>query len=258
MARHHVKKNRQCLNCGYPLTRKFCPECGQKAEVEKLTARHLFHQAIHAVTHYEKGFLHTIGHFIARPGTASLNFLKGKRKEYHQPMGYILILTALYIVVHNFIIKIYDFHYSVSSENPKLLDFKEESNIFLRTHFTPIAFVILLLSAYIVYLVMAGKIFNFIEILALCLYGGGTYFMMLTVSDIILGMIFKINIISVNVFIWQTVLSLLYNLWFTYDIFKKIHIRYFWPRMIITGILISASGWLIMNYLPVLWLSIFK
>ncbi|HUS02602.1 MAG TPA: DUF3667 domain-containing protein [Chitinophagaceae bacterium] len=226
--------------------------------MEKLTAGHLFHETIHSITHYEKGFLHTIWHFIIKPGTASINFIKGKRKEYQQPVGYILILTGIYILLHNFIINNYDYHYSLSNHSPQLIDFKEESNIFLRTHFTPFAFIILLASAWIIYLVMAGKIFNFIEILALCLYGGGTYFMMLTVSDIILGMIFKINIISVNVFIWQTLLSLLYNFWFTYDIFKKIHIKSFWPRMIFTGILISATGWMIMNYVPELWLSLFS
>ena len=256
MSRHHVRKTRKCLNCGYNFNGNFCPECGQKAEVEKLTARLLLDQTIHAITHYEKGFLHTIWHFIVKPGTASINFLKGKRKEYQQPVGYILILTAIYILIHNFIIGYYDYHYSPNA-GPNLIDFKEEANIFLRTHFTPFTFIILIASAYIIYLVMAGKVFNFIEILTLCLYGGGTYFLMLTVSDIILGMIFKVNTISVNVFIWQTALSLLYNFWFTYDIFKRIHVNFFWPRMIFTSILISATGWVIMNYVPGIWLSLF-
>lgn len=258
MSRHHLRAETTCLNCGHKFKSNFCPNCGQKAEVERITGPHLMKETIHSLTHYEKGFFHTIWLFLIKPGSASINFLKGQRKAYQKPVSYILILTGLYILVHNFIIDRYHFHYSLSVKSASVLDFKEESNIFLRTHFTPFIFLILLVSAYITYLLLGRNRFNFIEILTLCLYGGGTYFMMLTISDIVLGAIFKINIISMNVFLWQTILSSLYNFWFSFDIFKRVHVKLFWIRLTAMAILVSAAGWTIMNYLPIAWVKLFS
>src|SRR5690348_7495803 len=105
MPRHrHPAAEKVCLNCGNRFSGHFCPICGQKAEVERLTAGQLLTDTIHSLTHYEKGFLHTVWHFLIKPGTASINFLSGKRKEYQRPVSYILILTTIYILIHNFII----------------------------------------------------------------------------------------------------------------------------------------------------------
>lgn len=246
-----------CLNCGKLFEGNFCPNCGQKAEVERLTAAVLLKETLHFFLHFEKGFLHTAWNFIVRPGKASIDFLQGKRKQFQKPVSYILILTGVYILLHNFIINLYNYHYSLFNERISNLDFQEQSNILLRTHFTPFILIIILLSALIIYPVLGRKAFNFIEILTLCLYGGGTYFLMLIVSDVVLGMAFKINIISMKVFLWQTTLSSVYNFWFSFDIFKRKNLKFLWLRLIVTAILISAMGWAIMNYLPMFWVRNF-
>jgi hypothetical protein len=76
--------------------------------------------------------------------------------------------------------------------------------------------------------------------------------MMLTLSDIVLGAVFGVNIISMNVFLYQTILSSAYNLWFSYDIFKKARVNFLWPRLIIVSILVSVIGYCMMTYLPLL------
>jgi hypothetical protein len=245
----HPHKIITCLNCGEKFSGKFCNECGQKAEVERLTGRHLLSEVIHAITHYEKGFLHTVWVFLVRPGNASLRFLEGKRKEYQKPVSYILILTGLYILLHNYIISRFGYTYELWSNSSIMTN---DANIFLRTHFTPFIFMIIVVSACVIYLVLGKGIFNFIETLVLCLYGGGTYFMMLTLSDIVLGAVFGVNIISMNVFLYQTILSSAYNLWFSYDIFKKARVNFLWPRLIIVSILVSVIGYCMMTYLPLL------
>jgi hypothetical protein len=111
--------DKTCLNCGHTFLGKFCNECGQTAEVERVTVSYLTHEIIHSLTYYEKGFLHTIAHFLVRPGKASLKFLSGHRKEYQKPVSYILILTSLYIIVYNYIIGHYHYHYQ-DWKNPAL------------------------------------------------------------------------------------------------------------------------------------------
>jgi hypothetical protein len=247
MSRH--QNTITCLNCGNRFTGKYCNDCGQKADSQKLTATQLLEETIHSLTHYEKGFLHTVWCFLARPGSTCLNFLNGKRKEYQRPVSYILILTGVYIVVHNLIISRWHLTYELWA-NTSIMTGK--ANIYLRTHFTPFIFLILVASALIIYLILGKHKFNFIEMLTLCLYGGGTYFMMLTVSDILLGALLGVNIISMNVFLYQTILSSVYTLWVCYDVFKRVSIHFLWVRLIVTAVLISITGYSIMTYIPLL------
>ncbi len=243
-----------CLNCGHRFNGNFCPHCGQSAHVERLTAVSLLEEFLHAFTHFEKGFFHTSWSFLYRPGTSAINYLNGKRKKFQQPVGYFLIWTGLYVLLHNFIINHY--HYRFSAEVLARFGLQEQANILLRTHLTPFLILIYLFSAFLIYLVLARPRFNFIEIITSCLYGGSTYFMLLFISDVVLGIIFRQNIISPGIFLWQTILSFIYNFWYCYDFFKKAKIRFLWLRLITVSILITLGGWLIMEYVPLIWLHV--
>ncbi|MDB5198639.1 MAG: hypothetical protein JWO92_602 [Chitinophagaceae bacterium] len=139
MSRHHSPNEKTCLNCGNNFNGNFCPKCGQKAGVERLSVAGLISETIHSLTHYEKGFFHTIWHFLVKPGTASINFLKGKRKEYQRPVSYLLILTGTYILLHNFIIARFHYHYYLT-RSTTALNFKEESNFSAYTFFPVYAY----------------------------------------------------------------------------------------------------------------------
>jgi hypothetical protein len=157
----------------------------------------------------------------------------------------------LYILLHNFIIHFHDYH--VISGAATL---KDQANVLLRTHFTPIILIILFLSALIIYPVLARPYLNFGEVLILSFYGGGTYFMLLFFNDLLLGLLLKRNILTPSIFLWQTILSMIYNWWFQYSVFKKIPVRWLLIRIIITSVIIATVGLLLMLYLPELWLRI--
>jgi hypothetical protein len=116
----------------------------------------------------------------------------------------------------------------------------------------------MILSAFIIWLVLGKPRFYYFELLTIVLYGGGTYFALCAISDVLLGVIFRININHYTVFFWQMILSGVYNIWFTFDFFRHIKIKWFWPRLLLVAILISFSGNLIMLYLPLAWLSLTK
>ena len=241
-----------CLNCGNEFNGNFCPNCGQKATIKRLTISGLVEDTIHFFTHLEKGFLYTTWNFFVRPGNTSLNYLRGKRKKYQPSVSYFLIWTGLYILVHNSIINHYRFRFS--EVNIAQLNLEEQANILLRKHFTLFIIPILFIAAFFIYSILGRPRYNFTEIFTLCLYGGGTYFMMLFFSDIILGAIFKINTITTEVFLWQTTLSSIYNFWFSFDIFKKVHLRFFWLRLLSVAILVAIFGWMLMIYIPMAWI----
>ena len=103
-------------------------------------------------------------------------------------------------------------------------------------------------------MVLGRPLYNFTEVLALSLYGGGTYFMLLFVSDLVLGVIFKVNTVSTGVFLWQTILSSVYNFWFSFDVFKRVHLRLFILRLVVVSILVAVIGLFTLLYLPLAWM----
>lgn len=88
-----------CKNCGAQLTGNFCQNCGQSANIHKITFKHLFHEFFHALTHADKGFLFLIKELVTRPGYVALEYLEGKRKKYFNPLSFLVIAAAIWALV---------------------------------------------------------------------------------------------------------------------------------------------------------------
>jgi Protein of unknown function (DUF3667) len=245
-----------CLNCGHHFTGNYCPNCGQKATVKRLTPALLLAEVLHFFTHFEKGFLFTTWSFLTKPGISSAHYISGKRIQFQSPVSYFLIWAGLYIILHDAIVNHFD--YTLSGEVITQLDKSGEANRLLQHHFTLFIIPAVFCSALSTYYVLARPKFNFTELLALSLYGGGTYFMMIFISDIVLGMIFKVNVLIAPVFLWQSSISFLYNFWFSLDIFKRVRLRFFWLRLICSAALTAITGWIILFYLPIAWIYLTK
>ena len=89
-----------CKNCQEPLSKNFCPECGQKATTTKITLPNLIKDLPHAVFHIDKGFLYNVFQLLKRPGPAIRDYLAGKRKPFFHPASFLVIALILnYLVV---------------------------------------------------------------------------------------------------------------------------------------------------------------
>lgn len=83
-----------CLNCGNPITDKFCPKCGQKTTVHKYSLKHFIeHDLIHGIWHVDSGILFTIRELFTRPGHSIREFINGKR------VGYFSFVTMLLLIL---------------------------------------------------------------------------------------------------------------------------------------------------------------
>jgi Protein of unknown function (DUF3667) len=240
-----------CINCGAEVSGKYCHECGQKANIKRLDAKALLEEAGHFLTHVEKNFLHTTKEFIIRPGKNSLDYLKGKRKHYQRPVSFFLIWAGLYILFHNFVIK--QFHYKASATLFALQTQQEKASELFRGHFTLFFLPVLVVSSVLIYLILARPKFYYVEILTLCLYGAGCFNALLVAVDLVAGVLLQVNVNRENVFLVQTMISALLNLWFCYDFFRRLHLRGFWARLVFTSICTSISGFIIFTYMPLLW-----
>jgi Protein of unknown function (DUF3667) len=240
-----------CINCGAEVSGKYCHECGQKALIKRLNTAALLEEVGHFITHVEKNFLHTTKEFIIRPGKNSLDYLKGKRKHYQKPVSFFLIWAGLYILFHNFVIK--QFHYKATATLLTLQTQQEKASELMRGHFTLFFLPVILVSSVLIYFLLARPKFFYIETLALCLYGAGCFNALLIIVDIAAGVLLRINVNSSSIFIVQTFIAGSLNLWFCYDLFRRLHLHFFWGRLLLTSLFTSISGLAIFVYLPLLW-----
>ena len=241
-----------CLNCGSEVSGKYCHNCGQKTNVSRINLKILLEEIGHVFTHIEHYFLYTTKAFIVIPGKTSLEYLKGKRKKYQKPVSFFIIWAGLYVLTHNFIIA--QFHYNASNSFLAAQTVQEKANEYLRTHYTFVFLPILFVSSVVIYFVLAKPKLFYIETLTLCLYGAGCFSAMLIGVDLIFGALLRVNVISTPIFIFQTVISAVYNVWFCYDVFKRVQIPFLWFRLFLTSLIISLSGLAIFTYFPLIWI----
>lgn len=84
-----------CKNCGHTYTGKFCNLCGQRADTRRLNAAAIIHDLVHAVTHVDKGFWHSIKAMFLSPGHTIRDYLEGKRVGHSNPILMLLIIGTL-------------------------------------------------------------------------------------------------------------------------------------------------------------------
>jgi hypothetical protein len=84
-----------CANCNGTVETNFCPSCGQKSAIHRITVSHVVHEGLHSITHTDKGFLLLTKELITRPGIIAKEYIAGRRKRYFNPLSFIVISSAL-------------------------------------------------------------------------------------------------------------------------------------------------------------------
>lgn len=96
-------ETRSCLNCSREIAGNFCPDCGQKANMHRITFGHFVaHDLLHGMFHLERGIVFTLKDALVRPGKAALDYISGKRIAYYNVFYLSLILIGLAIVLYHF------------------------------------------------------------------------------------------------------------------------------------------------------------
>ncbi len=89
-----------CRNCGTPLTNRFCPSCGQKADTRRITWGWLWHEVQHSIFHVDRGLLFTMKELYTRPGYAIREFLEGKRTGRFKPFATLVVVATAYSLLY--------------------------------------------------------------------------------------------------------------------------------------------------------------
>jgi len=97
--KHHLRKEKNCLNCGGEVTDRFCSHCGQENLELKESLGHLIAHFFSDVTHYDSKFLTTIKYLLFRPGFLSRQYFQGKRTMYLNPVRMYVFISFIFFLV---------------------------------------------------------------------------------------------------------------------------------------------------------------
>ena len=90
----HVEESEAhvCLNCGTEFRGHFCPGCGQKADTQRLTLRHVMDNLVSLFTNADGRLWHTLRDLFGRPGFMMRDYMRGHRAEYIPPIQLLFFL----------------------------------------------------------------------------------------------------------------------------------------------------------------------
>jgi len=93
------EKGTECLNCGHHLTdeNNFCPNCGQVNDTRRLTTWELIGESLSNFFAVDGRIFRTIAGVFWRPGKVAMEFARGKRMRYMNPVRFYFVCSLLLI-----------------------------------------------------------------------------------------------------------------------------------------------------------------
>ncbi len=92
-----------CKNCGEFSEGHFCPNCGQRMSVYKVTFKETFQDFMDVVFSVNAPLFITLKGLLIQPGKILRDYLNGHRKKYYKPVSFFILTTVLYLVIRSLI-----------------------------------------------------------------------------------------------------------------------------------------------------------
>src|SRR5687767_46012 len=90
-----------CRNCDTPRVGDYCHACGQHyLDGGRLSVRSLTLEFLAQHLSFQQGFLRTFIELTIRPGRMIREYVGGRRQRYTNPVAYLTLATATYLVLH--------------------------------------------------------------------------------------------------------------------------------------------------------------
>lgn len=92
-----------CINCNTEYQSNFCPNCGQRKDIPRITFLTLTDNFFATVANMDKGFLYNLKHLTIAPHQTIHSFLKGKRRQILNPINYAILTISAYLLLSAFL-----------------------------------------------------------------------------------------------------------------------------------------------------------
>ncbi len=87
------------MNCGEPVNSKFCPNCGQKKRVERLSIQTLYADLQFKLFGLDTKYLRTFTDLTYKPGEVARSYINGNRTRYVSPVPYFFVAITLLVLL---------------------------------------------------------------------------------------------------------------------------------------------------------------
>ncbi len=92
-----------CVTCGAPLAGRYCASCGELSpDALDYSLVHFLRGAIHSLFDLDGRVLKSFVVLIGRPGAITVDYLRGRRKPYVNPIQLFLLANLAYFVIQPF------------------------------------------------------------------------------------------------------------------------------------------------------------
>ncbi|MCH2032094.1 MAG: DUF3667 domain-containing protein [Tenacibaculum sp.] len=91
-----------CISCGFEHNEKFCPNCGEKSDVPKITFISTIQTSLSTLVEMDKGFLYNLKNLTLRPKVTIEKYISGKRKGIFNPISFLIISVTVYLLIESF------------------------------------------------------------------------------------------------------------------------------------------------------------
>lgn len=214
-----------CVNCGRQTDTGFCPDCGQKMAVQRMTMKRVFEELLSNWIGFDNRLGRTIAGMTLRPGMVVNAYLNGNRVQYIGPLAFLLIMTALLILtfdlfgldVEDFLEKNQATFQDVTSDgqSERQLEFRHKINEFMARYFRFVSMIQIPFYAIALRPFFRKAQFNFVERLVVVMYMTSHA---IWLSVIMLGIFAATNVLLNVPFI---ILSLFYYTFVLVQVFRE-------------------------------------
>lgn len=180
-----------CVNCEKEVTENFCPACGQRVNVKRITFKEGWNDFWSRVYGFDGMFPRTLRDLTIRPGHAAKKYIDGNRVSYYGPVGYFFLMITVFLLFMSMVnIEVQEFFAQkmFMKGEPGQQKMLQSILAFISDNIKIIAFIIIPFNALAArYIFFRKSGLNFIENLVLPFY--------------VTGHIYWLNILSVLVYL---------------------------------------------------------
>ena len=99
----HSEGIQRCHNCDMEFEGAYCPRCGQRASVQRITMKRALSSFLTQVVGLQANLPRTLFDLLYRPGYLVSDYLSGKRRHYANPFSTILLLATIFILTNQYL-----------------------------------------------------------------------------------------------------------------------------------------------------------
>lgn len=93
-----MTKNTTCKNCETETISEYCPNCGQRTSIYKVTFSETLQDVINGMFSLDAPLWMTLKTLVVNPGKLFRDFLSGKRKTYYKPVSFFILTTIVFVI----------------------------------------------------------------------------------------------------------------------------------------------------------------